>query len=155
MTRKPIRRMRRSKEEGKYWRDVWRKARGFAVHLSKKDWCNYWHQHFCWSSEGIKNRFEHRKHIRPLMQAFARTQRELADQTMPYQVFVCINPIDPSMDALYVHTPNPHSAFPVTFDDCRFIDTLPPLLMGLVNTERYKIGVSESGRDKWYTIIPR
>lgn len=135
--------MSRSAEELAYWRGLWRKARGFAVDLADKGWCNYWHQHFDWYGRGKRSRFEHRKHIRPLMHTFARVQRELARQATPCQVFVRIYPSDPGSDAVYVHTPNPYSEFPDPFADCRFIDTVPPLLMGLVTLERYRIGVSE------------
>lgn len=147
--------MRRISDEGKYWRDLWKSARCFSINLPEKDWCNYWHQHFDWDSRGKKSRFEHRKHLRPLMFAFARAQRELAVQPKPYQVFVRIYPTDPGSDALYVHTPNPHTAFPEAFDDCQFVSTVPPLLMGLVSTQRYKIGVSEYEGDKWYTVISK
>ena len=147
--------MSRCTDEVKYWRELWRKARRFSINLPEKEWCNYWHQHFDWHSRGKQSRFEYRKHIRPLMFAFARAQHELSNQPKPYQVFVRIYPADPGSDALYIHTPNPHSEFPETFDDCQFIGVVPPLLMGLVNMERYKIGVSKYEGDKWYTVIPK
>jgi hypothetical protein len=142
-------------DELKYWRGVWKAARTLHVDISGDGWCNYWHQHFDWDSRGKCSRFEHRKHIRPLMRAFSRVQCELAHQDKPHQVYVCIYPTDPGSDALYVHTPNPHSAFPAQFEDLKFISALPPLLMGLVSLDRYQIGVSECDGDKWYTIIPR
>lgn len=145
----------RRESEREYWLKLWRDARQFAVDLPDRQWCNYWHKHFDWHSRGSRSRFEHRKHIRPLMRAFARAQQELSQEALASQVFVQIHPQDPGSDALYIHTPNPHSEFPEPFDRCRFASVLPPLLMGLVSKERYRIGVSEYDGKRWYTIIPK
>jgi len=147
--------LNRTNEELKYWRILWRKARRLAINLPDKKWCDYWHMHFDWDSRGKRSCFEHRKHIRPLMFALAKTKGELARQPTPYQVFACIYPSDPGSDALYVHTPNPQTEFPAQFENCLFTDVCPPLLMGLVDLERYKIGVSKSQSDMYYTVIPR
>lgn len=140
-------------EELKYWHNIWQRARRFRVDLPNKKWCDYWHVHFDWESRGMRSRSEHRKHIRPLMLAFARARNELKDQAQSSQVFVCIYPSDPGSDGLYVHTPNPYSAFPAAFEDCKFTDTCPPLLMGLVNMRHCRIGVSVHGSDVSYTIL--
>ncbi|MGZ5818432.1 MAG: hypothetical protein ACXWJD_06760, partial [Burkholderiaceae bacterium] len=112
-------------DELKYWRGVWKKARTLHVDITGENWCNYWHQHFDWDSRGKRSRFEHRKHIRPLMRAFARVCSELEKQDKPHQVFVGIYPSDPGSDALYVHTPNPHTEFPAQFEELKLITTLP------------------------------
>lgn len=145
----------KANDELKYWRLLWRKARRIVINLPDKKWCDYWHAHFDWESRGKRSRFEHRKHIRPLMFAFARAKNELANQLTPYQVFVCIYPSDPGLDALYVHTPNPQTEFPVAFEKYQFTDACPPLLMGLVDIERCKVGVSKYEGDTCYTVIPR
>lgn len=145
----------KANDELKYWRLLWRKARCLAINLPDKKWCDYWHTHFDWKSRGKRSRFEHRKHIRPLMFAFARVKSELANQLTPYQVFVCIYPLDPGSDAIYVHTPNPQTEFPRTFEECEFTDACPSLLMGLVDFERCKVGVSKHQGETCYTIIPR
>jgi len=147
--------MRRRNDERKYWKAIWRKARRMAINLPDKKWCDYWHTHFDFESSGMRSRCEHRRHIRPLMRAFARVQCELASQSMPYQVYACIFPSDSGSDALYVHTPNPQTEFPVAFDESRFAGKVPPLLMGLVNLDSYNICISESKGCAWYTVIPR
>lgn len=141
-------------DELKYWRHVWRKARRLSINLSDKQWCDNWHVHFDWAGRGSLSRFEHRLHIRPLMHAFARAKSELEKQMTPYQVYVRIHPADPGSDALFVHTPNPHTQFPTAFEDCQFLDACPPLLMGLVNLARFKVMVSSCEGDTSYTIVP-
>lgn len=143
-------------DEIEYWRRLWRKARRFAIDLPGKKWCDLWHTHFDWDSRGRRSRFEHRKHIRPLMFALARANTELASQSTPYQLFACIYPTDPGSDALYVHTPNPQSEFPATFEEYQFTDACPPLLMGLVDVDRYKVGISKKIQGgSYYAVIPR
>ena len=142
-------------EERKYWRNIWNGARRILIDMPGMKWCDYWHIHFDWESRGKHSRHEHRRHIRPLMHAFARAQGELRRQSTPYQIFVCIHPSDPGSDALYIHTPNPQTEFPVKFNDCRFSNSIPPLLMGLVNAGRYEIGISEHKGSIWYTVIPK
>jgi len=139
----------------KYWHNLWRRARRFRVDLPHKKWCDYWHTHFDWESRGLRSRSEHRKHIRPLMHAFARAKNELKDHAQPSQIFACIYPSDPGSDGLYVHTPNPNSSFPTVFDKCRFTDACPPLLIGLVDMRLYQIGISTVENDVAYTILPR
>lgn len=141
-------------DDRKYWRLLWRKARRISINLSGKKWCDNWHVHLDWVGRGRLSRFEHRLHLRPLMHAFARAKSELENQTKPYQVYVRIQPADPGSDALFVNTPNPHTQFPAPFEDCQFLDACPPLLMGLVNLERFKVGVSSHDGHTSYTIIP-
>jgi hypothetical protein len=142
-------------DELKYWNNVWRRARRFEIDLPDKKWCDYWHTHFDWESRGTRSRSEHRKHIRPMMLAFARAKSELKGHAQSSQVFACIYPSDPGSDALYIHTPNPNSAFPASFDNCKFTNTCPPLLMGLVDMKQYLIGISRDGSSVSYKIVAR
>jgi hypothetical protein len=141
--------------ERKYWRKLWREVRGFRINLPDKQWCNYYHQHFDWDSRGAKSRLEHRKHIRLMMHAFARARVELASQETPYQLWAQIHPSDPGSDAIYVHTPNPHTEFPMGDSDERSVSLVPPLMMGLVCLKSYRLVVCESESSKWYVVSPR
>ncbi|MFZ6800536.1 hypothetical protein [Undibacterium sp. Di24W] len=147
--------MHKRKDDLKYWRELWKKARTLRVDISGENWCNHWHQHFDWDSRGEQSRLEHRKHIRPLMRAFSKVRNELTKQEEPFQIFVSINPSDPGSDALYVHTPNPHTDFPLVFEDLTFITTLPPLLLGLVCLKNYQVGVSGYDNEKQFTILKK
>lgn len=142
-------------DELKYWYKVWRRVRRFKIDLPDKKWCNYWHIHVDSDSRGTRSRSEHRKHIRPLMLAFARAKIELKGEAQASQVFACIYPSDPGSDALYIHTPNPYGTFPASFDDCRFTDTCPPLLMGVVDMMQYRIGISGYGSRVSYKVLAR
>ncbi|MEC5398831.1 hypothetical protein [Uliginosibacterium sp. H1] len=145
----------RNDAELEYWRGVWQSARTLSVDIAGDNWCNYWHEHFDWESRGTRSRLEHRKHLRPLMHAFARVQSQLHQQSKPHQVFVSIYPNDPGSDALYVHTPNPHSDYPAEFGGMQFVTWLPPLLIGVVSLDRYRVGVTRYEGDHRFTILPR
>lgn len=137
-----------------YWRRIWRKARTVQIGLEEKGWCDLWHMHLDWDGRGNISRTEHRRHLKPLITAFSRAQHELRTGSVPYQIFLSIHPKDAGSDALYVHTPNPQSEFPMSFDHCRFLDCVPPLLMGLVPQGRYRIGVSGNGDSQCFIIFP-
>ncbi len=139
-----------------YYRKLWRKARTFRVDLPKKKWCDLWHEHFDWEGTGNQSKLDRRKHLKAIFHAFRRAQRELAAQSIPYQVFLNISLHDSASDAIYVHTPNPNSTdFPVDYGYCSFITHAPPLLAGCVDLNRYSIGRETIGKDTWYTVIPK
>lgn len=144
-----------AEDERKYWRLLWRKARRTTINLPGKKWCDYWHMHFDMEGRGQRSRFEHRKHIRPLMLAFARAKSELAHQATPYQIFACIDPSDPGSNALFVHTPNPQTDFPAVFEEYEFTATCPPLLMGLIDIRQYQIGFLTRQGKTHYLVVAR
>jgi hypothetical protein len=136
-----------------YWRKIWRNARTVRVELEKTGWCDQWHMHLDLNGRGNINRTEHRRHLKPLFTAFYRVQHELRGASVPCQVFLSIHPKDAGSDALYVHTPNPQSEFPLDFSYCSFVDYIPPLLMGLLQQDRYRIGACGNGDEQCFIVL--
>lgn len=123
-----------------YYRQLRRKVRTFRVDLPKKKWCDLWHDHFDWNGVGNHSAIDRKKHLSALFYAFRLAQRELAAQSIPYQIFLNISCLDSGSDALYVHTPNPNSTeFPIVFEGGIYLTDVPPLLMGGVDLNCYHI----------------
>ena len=142
-------------EDRDYWCQRWRQARRFRVNLAAIKWCNWWHEHLDWQGRCRASRFERQRLIRLVLLVLNRAQRELAAQPVPFQLFAGIVPHDPGADAVFVHTPNPYSDFPLVFESYVFGATVPPRLLGLLDPERYLIGVTVSEGRESYLIFPR
>ncbi|MGJ8674265.1 hypothetical protein [Rubritalea sp.] len=87
---------------------------------------------------------------------FRRYAQKLEKLTLAHQLFISIAKDDAGCDAVYIHSPNPHSEFPIIFDDTSwgtpdlqsiFSDFLPDYAIiageGLHNYVVYAEGVGE------------
>ena len=153
MRKLPFRRAWPTQPDAPYYAGIWRKARSFKADMARKRWCDLFHQHLDWDGFGNLSWRHRRRHLAVLLHAFRRAQVELASFPGPYQVFASITPDDSANDAVYVHTPNPNGTpFPMVPFGKR-ISTLPPLLAGRLDQERYQVFRHGSGSSATYTII--
>jgi hypothetical protein len=137
-----------------YYRRLSREVRKFEVDLPAKKWCDLWHTHFDWDGYGDRGWLDRRRHLRALFVALTRARRELAAQSIPYQLFAAVYPASSSDDALYVHTENPNSTpFPFEFPDTQPTAGLPPLLATFVDPRRYRVLKSNGSRGICYLVV--
>lgn len=137
-----------------YYFYLHRKTRNFRVDLAEKKWCDLWHQHFDWEGFGDLGWVHRRRHISALLVALSRARDELALSTKPYQLFASINIGDAGSDAVYVHTENPNGTeFPITHTGQALV-SLPPLLAGRIDLERYRVFAESSGKERYYVVEP-
>lgn len=151
--------MNRSKRPTKrpdrrYYHDLFREARRFRVDLGRRFWMSLWHQHFDWEGFGDLGWLHRRRHVSALLQALARARVELHHHGMPHQLFATVHVPGSADDALYVHTQNPHSAFPCEITG-RPLSSLPAVLAGLVDLRLYEVLVSRTTKRVFYTVRPR
>ena len=98
----------------------------FNRRLSPDDSFHCWHQHLDWDGLGdLSPRLR-----RVFLEGHARLFRHLASQAhhlgQPYQIWIVLFVNDAGQDAVYLHTANPHSAFPAEFPDVQWC--LPDLV---------------------------
>jgi len=88
--------------------------------LSPEDWFHGWHQHLDW--DGIGDLSPRLRRI--FLEGHARLFRHFALQShrlgKPYQLWIVLFANDAAQDAVYLHTPNPHSVFPAEFTDVQW-----------------------------------
>lgn len=144
----------RKQGEIDYWREAWKAARHFRVDLPRKQFCNGWHVHFDMEGRGDHSRFAHRRHLKLLMHAYGRARRELAGAATPVQLFAVVHERESGSDGLYVHTPNPYSAFPMVFDDGLPMARAPAILAGLVDLASHRIVRLGEAGDRRYIVMP-
>ncbi len=121
----PLRKFRGKK---RHFRKMLRKAGDFELHESP--WWNYWHYHADWEGWGNLRWAYRREGLRALALVFRRiAQRPPAE---PFQLWICLDGADAGQDAVYLHSPNPHSPFPfhpeVVCDDHRLLALMRELL---------------------------
>jgi hypothetical protein len=83
--------------------------------LCPDDWFHFGHYHLDWNGVGdLAPRVR-----RIFLEGYARVFRHFALQAQrlgkPYQLWISLHVDDAGQDAVYLHTPNPHSAFPAEF----------------------------------------
>jgi hypothetical protein len=88
--------------------------------LGPDDWFHCWHQHLDWDGLGdLSPRLR-----RIFLEGHARLFRHLALQAhrlgKPYQIWIVLLVDDAGQDAAYLHTANPHSAFPTQFPEVQW-----------------------------------
>ncbi len=93
--------------------------------LCADDWFHFWHQHLDWDGLGdLSPRLR-----RVFLEGHARLFRHYALQAhllaKPYQIWILLAH-DAGQDAVFLHTPNPHSEFPMTYPDVQW--DLPELV---------------------------
>ncbi|WP_339135779.1 MAG: hypothetical protein WGN25_18875 [Candidatus Electrothrix sp. GW3-4] len=103
---------------GRYYRQLMSKAENFSIIAEPDHWFNYWHSHIDQNGSSNKSWKNRRKHIQALFAMFHRIVHETNLLEIPFQIWLCLYEKNGYDDAVYLHTPNPHSEFP-----CRYIDT--------------------------------
>lgn len=130
--------------DARYYRQLVRKRRSFAVDLENESWFDMWHQHFDWHGYGDQGWRDRRRHLSALIEALSRAVVQLSAVGKPYQAFAVVNPGASSEDALYIHTPNPNGTdFPLSHDG-RELQHLRALLAGRIDLRKYRVLVSQS-----------
>lgn len=123
-----------------YYRKLRIKADRFKADLPRKKWCDLWHTHVDWDGIGNKSWVDRRKHVNALLRMLCRARLELAQASLPCQLFVTIYPHSSADDAIYLHTANPNGTpFPHEYTGSTDVTSLPPLLAGRVNFHHYQV----------------
>lgn len=96
----------------RYFRRLFSKVEALELDVSEGAWYNFWHYHPDWYGYGNLNWPMRARHLEALAKAFGRFAQQLATSSRPYQLWIYLDANDSSQDAVYIHTPNPHSEFP-------------------------------------------
>lgn len=142
--------MKRFRGQKRYYRNLARSAAEFSV---DPEWYHFDHTHVDWQGHGNISAKHRRSHFRAMLQMLENATRQLDSFGKPYQCFLMICP-DAGDDALYIHTPNPHSAFPFRLDDADWDVPAPFFLQGLVDTERFRVGSVHNEYGRFCYIVP-
>lgn len=100
----------------RYFRGVFSKVEAFELDVSEGAWYDFWHYHPDWYGYGNRSWSMRARHLEALAKMFARSTQQLTQLNRPYQLWMYLDAHDSSQDAVYVHSSNPHSEFPLVAD---------------------------------------
>jgi len=126
----------------KQYRRLERYLRTLSIDLSDDSWYHHWHLHLDW--DGFSHMEKHRRrHLWYYKQMLDKIEILTEGSRRAFQTYILVDGEDSIYDALFLHTSNPHSAFPLLLDGVDFSAPVPPVLEGLLDTCQYVVGRME------------
>jgi hypothetical protein len=108
------------------------------------DWFDMWHTHPDWRGDGNRGARHRRLHLAAGFTIFERYLAQAAELGEPMQVFMTIDALNSSGDAVWAHTPNPNrDNFPYRFPQVRWDVTPPVILREFLRDRDWQLGRSE------------
>ena len=144
--------MKKFRGQKRYYKQLESRVESFELDLNKDSWYNMWHTHFDWP--GYSNlSWKHRhSHLIALKKVFDKSLQQLEGYQEPYQIFLFIDYYDGSADAIYFHTPNPYSNFPIKLEGIEWNVKPPQILKDLMDSKDLKIGFNLNESQKYYYV---
>ena len=136
----------------RYFRRVAREAVFGPVLPGADSWWNLWHHHADWKGWGnIRWRYR-TEHIRALCTVY-RSILDLSESFhTPFQAWIALDEADAGQDATFLHTPNPHTPFPIMFDVKWGPSRLEPLFRSLLPGLDLQLGTIGSGPNRLHIV---
>ncbi len=104
-------------------------------------WFNQWHKHVDWDGEGNSDPAMRQACANALITCFGRVLEQVSAD-VELQVWMRFES-DSGQDALYLHSPNPHTEYPYQFEDVEWGVDAPEFLKAGLEGESVEIGRSE------------
>lgn len=140
--------MKKFRGKRRYFRNLQKEAhiKNYDLDFSAESWFDFWHTHIDFCGHGNDAVNIRKQHLKALFNLFNEANKELEKCGKPYQLWIELCHEDASMDALFIHSPNPnadnfphqHSLNPVNVKT-----ELPAYLTDIINVEEYKIASYE------------
>jgi hypothetical protein len=131
----------------RYYRALEREALTFAPDVA--GWFNLSHWHTDWRGRGNRSWRGRQAHLTALFTRFERLLQALSQRPEPAQCWLLIDANDSANDALYLHTPNPHSAYPVEVRDVDW-DAPVPIRLQPFMRDGWLFGRSDVGGTRFF-----
>lgn len=130
----------------RHFRKVMRKANEFIVDTSPDDWYHHWHYHVDWGGHGNRGWRYRSKYTQALCIVYRKFADNLNNIQKPCQLFIFLDGSDAGQDAVYFHTPNPHSDFPMVVSSTRWgIPEVEQVIGGFLPGIRLRAGETDEG----------
>ena len=144
---------KRTRDLKKHYRVVERKLRNFEVDFSNGSWYNLWHTHL--DNDGFTNVSQkHRKiHILYYIEILEKIEKLTSNNEREFQTWILLDGYEGFSDAIYFHSKNPHTDFPIKFDKVIWSAKLPPMLDTLIDLSKFNIGKFKVDDENAYSYI--
>jgi len=143
---------KKTRDLKKQYRYIERQLKEFELDLSDNSWYNLWHTHLDWN--GITNvSLKHRKnHILYYIRILDKIEKLTSDNKRDFQTWILIDGCSGNNDAIYFHSSNPHTEFPMKFDKIVWNVEVPTLIKDLVDLSEFNIGEFKGEEPNSYII---
>lgn len=135
--------MKKFRGKKRYFRNLWRepKAELYNLDFGKEDWFDLWHTHLDFYGVGNNSLKIKREHIKANIALLYSLLEELQTLEKPYQSWIEIVDEDASLDAIYIHTPNPNEDnFPLKIEKLNWNCTVPKYLKDIIDLKEFNVG---------------
>jgi hypothetical protein len=123
------------------------------LQFDKDAWFDLWHNHLDFSGYGNDSLRIRRKHIQAHMALYKNLLKRLETFEKPYQSWVHIDEEDASVDAVFIHTPNPNEDnFPLKVGNLNWNCTIPTVFQDLISTKDFIVGHYKTQSEGGYII---
>ncbi|MCD1260240.1 hypothetical protein B5M42_015620 [Paenibacillus athensensis] len=118
-------------------------------------WYNHWHIHLDW--EGItETSVKHRRsHFKKYIDLLKKVDEQSRNSNVDFQCWIFLDANSGSCDAIYLHTKNPHSEFPLRTTGIQWGVMPPALIQDVIDAAEYEVGCQKEGDFYQYYIYKR
>ncbi|MFJ8089877.1 hypothetical protein ACIQ7N_16950 [Lysinibacillus sp. NPDC095746] len=135
--------MKKFRGKKRYFRNLLRetKAELYNLDFGKEGWFDLWHTHLDFYGVGNNSLKIKREHIKANIALLYSLLEELQTLEKPYQSWIEIVDEDASLDAIYIHTPNPNEDnFPLKIEKLNWNCTVPKYLKDIIDLKEFNVG---------------
>lgn len=135
--------MKKFRGKKRYFRNLWRETKPelYNLDFGKEGWFDLWHTHLDFYGVGNNSLKIKREHIKANIALLYSLLEELQTLEKPYQSWIEIVDEDASLDAIYIHTPNPNEDnFPLKIEKLNWNCTVPKYLKDIIDLKEFNVG---------------
>ena len=123
---------KRFRDRRRYFRKLDERAASYELDVDPDMWWYYHHEHLDWMGRGNLRWAYRCRTVRAHLMLMHRIVEQLAGFSGQFQCWLSIRVPDAINDAVYLHSPNPHSPFPADFSGANWQkDAVPAALREL------------------------
>ncbi|KGK84818.1 hypothetical protein [Clostridium sp. HMP27] len=146
---------KRTRDLKKHYRSIERQLRNFNIDLCEKSWYQMWHNHLDWEGITTTSNKHRRIHVLYYLKFLDKIEMQAKENKRNFQTWIYLSGDDGIYDAIYFHTRNPYSEFPIRFENIDWDVEIPPILKDLIDLSRFKIGKLSGEEDEHSYIIQK
>lgn len=132
--------MKKIRGVSRHYRKIEKRISTQHFHFDEESWYNHWHIHLDWKGITVASGKHRRSHIKKYLEIIDAIDQQARGTGIDFQTWICIDPELGSSDAIYIHTKNPYSEYPIQPSNMEWSNQIPELLQGLISTNEYVIG---------------
>jgi len=117
------------------------------------EWADLAHIHVDWRSYGSYSRRARFLFFQEYAKLFDHIAKDFMHRKRDFQLWIHINTHDSGQDAVFYHTPNPHSEFPLVFSDTIWSAPTPHLFTKLL--PQYEMLEGNYGEGRYFTYYAK